>query len=92
MSNLLISLGDGESGFYWKQLDNEFEEHLTDEHVYLIDLDDLRQSKGFENLTVEQCFSELLLANSSMEYDLRKYRYVDTRNGHIMDANEHTPE
>lgn len=92
LSNLLISLGDGESGFYWKQLDNEFEEHLTDEHVYLIDLDDLRQSKGFENLTVEQCFSELLLANSSMEYDLRKYRYVDTRNGHIMDANEHTPE
>lgn len=90
LSNLLISLGDGESEFYWKQLDNEFEENLTGEHVYLIDLDDLRQSKGFNNLSVEECFSELLI-NSSMEYELRKYRYVDPRNGHIMDADEHTP-
>lgn len=91
LTNLLISLGDDESEFYWRQMDNEFKETFTDDRVYLIDLDDLRQSKGFENLTVEQCFCELL-TNSSMEYDLRKYRYVNLRNGHIMDANEHTPE
>ena len=89
-SNLLISLEDDEFQFYWKQMDNEFKETFTNDRVYLIDLDDLKQSKGFNNLSVEECFSELLI-NSSMEYELRKYRYVDPRNGHIMDEDEHTP-
>jgi len=90
LTNLLISLGDDESEFYWRQMDNEFEETFTDDRVYLVDLDDLRQSRGFENLSVEECFSELLI-NNSMGYETRKYRFVDSRDGRIMDADEYTP-
>lgn len=91
LNNLLITLRADSENFYWHQPDNEFEENLANEHVYLIDLDELRQSKGFEHLSVENCFRELL-TNSSMDFDLRKYRFIDLQTGKIMDINEHIPE
>lgn len=91
LNNLLITLIADNEDFYWHQPDNEFENSSNSGNTYIIDLDELRQSAGFENLSIVNCFQELLM-NSSMDYELRKYRFIDLKTGEIMDVNEHTPE
>lgn len=82
MMNLVIDLCEGEEAIEWEQIDNDF---LT--NTYFVDLDELRQSKEYENLPVAECFAKLL-TESNMNYNLRGDRYVELESGNIKDASE----
>ena len=77
LMNLVVDLCEGEEPIEWEQTDNDFLEN-----TYFVDLDELRQSRGYENLSVDDCFTKLL-TDSDMEYNLRGDRYVELSSGKI---------
>lgn len=81
--NLVINLNEGNSPIEWEQIDNDF----LGDNTYFIDLDELRQSKGYAELTVDECFSKLL-SNKEIEYHLRGDRFVELPSGNIKNASE----
>lgn len=85
LRNLILNLGEENVSYVWNQYENDF--CIGGSDVYLIDIDELRQSKGFEHLSVDQCFAELL-TNSDMDYHLRTYRYVMLPSGEILNESE----
>lgn len=77
LMNLVVDLCEGEEPIEWEQIDNEFLGK-----TYFVDLDELRQSRGYENLSVDDCFTKLL-TDSDMDYNLRGDRYVELPSGKI---------
>lgn len=88
MYNAVLHLGEEHTQYGWEQPDNDYCCGGLD--VYTIDLDELRQSKEYKDLSVDECFSKLLI-NPSMGYELLANRYV-TNEGKILNTNERYPE
>lgn len=84
LMNLVVDLCEGEEPIEWEQIDNDFIGN-----TYFVDLNELRQSKGYEDLTAVECFAKLL-TNTSMDYNLRGDRYVELESGKIKDYSEYS--
>ncbi len=84
LMNLVVDLCEGEKPIEWEQIDNDFIGN-----TYFVDLNELRQSKGYENLTAVECFAKLL-TNNDMKYNLRGDRYVELESGKIKDVSEYS--
>lgn len=83
ISNLILNLGEG-TLYDYNQSDNDY---LGYGGVYLIDIDELRTSPEFKELSVEECFAHLLLHNT-MDYNLRTYRHI-LPSKQILNTNEY---
>ena len=84
LMNLVVDLCEGDESIEWEQIDNDFLDN-----TYFVDLNELRQSKGYEDLTAVECFAKLL-TNSGMDYNLRGDRYVELESGKIKDYSEYS--
>ena len=84
LMNIVINLGEENTSYSWTQIDNDFIGGY--EEVYFIDLDDLKSSKEFADLSIEECFAKLLICNNT-EYQLRNFRYI-LPSGRILNIDE----
>lgn len=84
LMNLVVDLCEGEESISWEQEGNNF---IGD--VYFVDLDELKLSKGYEDLSAAECFAKLL-TDSDMDYSLRGDRYVELESGKIKNASEYS--
>lgn len=84
LMNLIVDLCEGVEPILWEQTGNDF----TD-NAFFVDLDELKQSKGYEDLSAVECFAKLL-TDSNIDYDLRGDRYVELESGKIKDVSEYS--
>lgn len=84
LSNIIINLGEENTDYNWEQLNNPYCYGGLD--VYIIDLDELRKSERYSNLSVDECFLNLL-TKETIGYELITDRYV-TNDGALMNADQ----
>lgn len=86
--NVILNLGEEHTDYEWNQSDNPY--CYGGLEVYTIDLDELKQSKEYANLSVDECFAKIL-TNESIGYEILTDRYI-TGDGLIFNVNERYTE
>lgn len=72
VTDVLIDMGDEYPNYIFNQLDYSF---WNGSDTFIIDLDELRTDKNFENLSTVECFAKLINFED-MGYDIRFNRFI----------------
>ena len=84
--NIVLGFDGDSSDWEWKQHDNIISNGNNEIEIYLIDLDELHQSKEYSDLSLEDCIKKLLIEDE-ISYDLRTLKSID-KNGKILNVLE----
>lgn len=84
--NVVLSLGEDQSNFIWHQYEPPIVNTDSNTNVYLIDLDELHQSKEYAGLPLEECIKRLLV-DDEVGYENHTLRSI-TQDGNILNVSE----
>lgn len=84
--NIVLSLGEDASNWVWKQYDNIIDNTGSVLDIYLIDLDELHQSKEYVGLSLEECVKKLLMEDE-ISYEIHTLKSID-KDGNILNVLE----
>lgn len=84
--NVVLNLGEDYPNFMWKQIENPINDSDAYTDLYLVDLDELHQSKEYVGLSLEECIKKLLLEDE-IGYEIHTLRSID-QEGHILNVTE----
>lgn len=84
--NIVLDLGEDAADWMWRQSDNITDDAGSALDIYLIDLDELHQSKEYAELSLEECIKKLLLEDE-IGYEIHTLRCID-KDGNILNVSE----
>ena len=84
--NIVLKLGEDAPDWIWRQSDNIIDDAGSALNIYLIDLDELHQSKEYVGLSLEECVKKLLMEDE-ISYEIHTLKSID-KDGNILNVLE----
>lgn len=81
--NIILNLGEEYPNYEWRQIENFIN---GNNEFYVLEFDELRQSKEYADLSLEECIKQLLLTDQ-IGYEIHTLRSID-KDGNILNILE----